>query len=671
VFTFDRFFFFVTKKKKKKKKKILCRLARLVSQMGQKETKTRLKMPNDDATSTSSGGGGKKSSSGGNGAAASATSPAVEKVEKTNSSGEIKKKSDKSSSTNGSSGGGGGGGDKKASRKDKKEAKAARRGKVSDKVAAQVEELERDGVGEGELVFNSTPGVKVTRDDFELMTLIGKGSFGKVMQVRKRDTQQIYAMKVLRKEAIIARKQVTHTQAEKAILAKIQHPFIVKLHYAFQTKEKLYMILDYINGGELFFHLKREGRFPEERVRFYAAEIISAISHLHSLDIVYRDLKPENILLDRDGHVVITDFGLSKEIDQDEGTHTFCVPEDHQLLTSRGFMDLDTYRAESARDHSLLVAGYDARAKTLLFEAPHRLVEYASATRTLVELESADAADAVSMLVTPDHDLVAQLGECTPSRKFVPRQQSADYAKVKASELLAGKHGAVRQLAVADAGVGERADAPQIAELGLADDDDKAARFYELYGLVLGGAVAERRGVLRFDNVSADARQWLCETFELLGAGVVSGVVVRIADAAWQRALCDSIDGERVFASWVWRLGTSALRAVLRGLIRADESASSVSVSSSSTVFTSSAALRDEIVRLALMAGYSAHFACAGGADSAVSWAISFAESSSRCCRCRATRCASAPTRVAFGASRCRRATCGCAAFTPRATTVW
>jgi serine/threonine protein kinase len=108
----------------------------------------------------------------------------------------------------------------------------------------------------------------VTKDDFELLTVIGKGSFGKVMQVKKKDTGEIYAMKVLRKEAIIARKQVAHTRAEKSILQKIQHPFIVRLHFAFQTKDKLYMILDYINGGELFYHLKKEGRFPEERGRF-------------------------------------------------------------------------------------------------------------------------------------------------------------------------------------------------------------------------------------------------------------------------------------------------------------------------------------------------------------------------------------------------------------------
>jgi len=158
--------------------------------------------------------------------------------------------------------------------------------------------------------------------------VIGKGSFGKVMQVRHKKTDKIYAMKVLRKEAIIARKQVAHTKAEKSILQKIQHPFIVRLHYAFQTKDKLYMILDYVNGGELFFHLKKEGRFSEERVRFYAAEIASAMSHLHSLSIIYRDLKPENILLNSEGHITITDFGLSKEIDLKEGTQTFCgTPE--------------------------------------------------------------------------------------------------------------------------------------------------------------------------------------------------------------------------------------------------------------------------------------------------------------------------------------------------------
>jgi serine/threonine protein kinase len=152
--------------------------------------------------------------------------------------------------------------------------------------------------------------------------VIGKGSFGKVMLVRKKDDGAVYAMKVLRKDAIIKRRQVAHTQAERDILTQLKHPFIVNLNFAFQTRDKLFMILDFINGGELFFHLKNEGRFSENRVKLYVAEIAAAMEHCHSIGVVYRDIKPENILLDKEGHIVITDFGLCKQID-DGGTKTF------------------------------------------------------------------------------------------------------------------------------------------------------------------------------------------------------------------------------------------------------------------------------------------------------------------------------------------------------------
>jgi serine/threonine protein kinase len=179
-----------------------------------------------------------------------------------------------------------------------------------------------------DMLFTQTPQAKVNAESFQLLKVVGKGSFGKVMLVKKKDDGKIYAMKVLNKQAIISRNQVIHTRSEKSILQMVQHPFIVTLHYAFQTTDKLYMILDYVNGGELFFHLKKEGKFTESRVKFYASQIALAMSHLHSLDIVYRDLKPENILLDSNGHVVITDFGLSKQIIDPSGTHTFCgTPE--------------------------------------------------------------------------------------------------------------------------------------------------------------------------------------------------------------------------------------------------------------------------------------------------------------------------------------------------------
>jgi len=178
-----------------------------------------------------------------------------------------------------------------------------------------------------ELINQLCSGKKVSAADFDLLRVIGRGSFGKVMQVKHKETGKIYAMKTMRKGNIIAKNQVAHTKDEKHILQRIKHPFIVNLNYAFQTKDKLYMILDYVNGGELFWHLKKEGNFTEERSKFYAAEIASALFHLHENGIIYRDLKPENLLLDSEGHIVITDFGLSKEI-KDEETHTFCgTPE--------------------------------------------------------------------------------------------------------------------------------------------------------------------------------------------------------------------------------------------------------------------------------------------------------------------------------------------------------
>jgi serine/threonine protein kinase len=113
------------------------------------------------------------------------------------------------------------------------------------------------------------------------------------------------------------------------ILEKLNHPFIVKLHYAFQTPEKLYFVIDFLNGGELFWHLRKETRFSEDRTRFYAAEIVLALECLHKNGVIYRDLKPENVLLDKDGHIKLTDFGLSKTgISGDLMSYTFCgTPE--------------------------------------------------------------------------------------------------------------------------------------------------------------------------------------------------------------------------------------------------------------------------------------------------------------------------------------------------------
>ena len=166
-------------------------------------------------------------------------------------------------------------------------------------------------------------------EDFDLLKVLGKGGFGKVMLVKKKGTSDIYAMKVLKKEAVVRRNQVAHTKTETHILKQIRHPFLTRMYFAFQSEGKLYMVLNYLPGGELFYRLKREGRFSIERVRLYSAEIALGLGHLHSLDMIYRDLKPENLLLDEIGHVCLTDFGLSKEmVTTANAAKTFCgTPE--------------------------------------------------------------------------------------------------------------------------------------------------------------------------------------------------------------------------------------------------------------------------------------------------------------------------------------------------------
>ncbi|CAG11917.1 unnamed protein product [Tetraodon nigroviridis] len=166
--------------------------------------------------------------------------------------------------------------------------------------------------------------------DFDYLKVIGKGSFGKVLLAKHREQGRYYAVKVLQKQTIVKRKEQKHVMVERSVLLKgLQHPFLVGLHFSFQSANLLYFVLDYVNGGELFYHLQREGSFPEPRAGFYAAEMALALGYLHSLAIVYRDLKPENILLDSQGHVVLADFGLCKEGVAVGGVmHTFCgTPE--------------------------------------------------------------------------------------------------------------------------------------------------------------------------------------------------------------------------------------------------------------------------------------------------------------------------------------------------------
>ena len=180
---------------------------------------------------------------------------------------------------------------------------------------------------------------KINYKSFELLELIGGGSFGKVFKVRLKSTNEIFAMKVLNKSYLLKKKLLRYAITECNILKESNSPFILKLHYAFQTPDNLYMILDYCSIGDLSYQIQLN-LFEEDEAKFYIAELILAIEYLHKHDIIYRDLKPENILIDSDGHIKLADFGLAKEnVRTDTPNKTFCGSPQYlspEMLSKQG-----------------------------------------------------------------------------------------------------------------------------------------------------------------------------------------------------------------------------------------------------------------------------------------------------------------------------------------------
>ena len=187
---------------------------------------------------------------------------------------------------------------------------------------------------------SSLESSNLSLEDFKTLKTLGKGSFGKVYLVKNINTDKIYAMKVLDKQFVIQKKQISHTKTERIALEKLKHPFIVKLRYAFQDIKNLYFITEFLQGGELFFHLRKNSGYKEKAVKFYMSQVLLALEFMHNNNYIYRDLKPENIMIDREGNIKLTDFGLSKIMKPNETTYTLCGTAEYlapEILFGQGY----------------------------------------------------------------------------------------------------------------------------------------------------------------------------------------------------------------------------------------------------------------------------------------------------------------------------------------------
>ncbi|CAG8951696.1 hypothetical protein HYFRA_00005496 [Hymenoscyphus fraxineus] len=186
-------------------------------------------------------------------------------------------------------------------------------------------------------VIRQTKG-KYSLGDFNILRTLGTGSFGRVHLVQSKHNQRFYAVKVLKKAQVVKMKQVEHTNDERKMLQEVKHAFLITLWGTFQDSKNLYMVMDFVEGGELFSLLRKSQRFPNPVAKFYAAEVTLALEYLHSKHIIYRDLKPENLLLDRHGHLKITDFGFAKKVP--DITWTLCGTPDYlapEVVSSKGY----------------------------------------------------------------------------------------------------------------------------------------------------------------------------------------------------------------------------------------------------------------------------------------------------------------------------------------------
>jgi len=254
--------------------------------------------------------------------------------------------------------------------------------------------------------------------DYELKDILGTGSFGKVRLVRHKKTSSIFALKQLAKSLILRTKQLEHIMAEKNILAQLQFPFIVQFFGSLQDEKHVYLVLEYVIGGEFFTHLRSANRFPNDTGRFYAAGVVLAFEHLHDQDIIYRDLKPENLLLDNVGYVKVTDFGFAKRVDPTIKTWTLCGTPEYlapEIILNKGHGKAVDWWALGVLIYEMLV-GYPP------FYSEDRMALYQNILSGKVDYPrhvSRQARDIISKLLTAD--LTRRLGTLRHGSKDIRR----------------------------------------------------------------------------------------------------------------------------------------------------------------------------------------------------------------------------------------------------------
>ena len=245
-------------------------------------------------------------------------------------------------------------------------------------------------------------GYKLTFHDFEKLKILGRGSFGEVLLVKLKATGKYYAMKILTKKKVKLRKQEVHTKTERDLMVKINCPFIVNIKFAFQDVVNLYIITEFMQGGEMFFHLRKARKFSNEKTKFYIVEIVLALEFLHKNKMLYRDLKPENIMIDSNGHIKLTDFGLSKMVTKSKekafticGTAQYLAPE---ILTESGYDSSVDWWSMGCVMYEMLVGSAPFRIPK---NGPPK-VEYYMRKVYLPDYVTPEAKDLIKQLLIPD-----------------------------------------------------------------------------------------------------------------------------------------------------------------------------------------------------------------------------------------------------------------------------